>query len=242
MFGIVETAARPDRTRRGVEQIDVGGMRFARVLVPLGSRTPEWLTRRRLTAAAKQLRRWGVTRVVYPENFSYAKLFERWGIRPAEALSMYRELAPELVSRAMEEKGLSSASAVIAVAGDRLSAELTKAVTALCLRNRYVQLDVPSGGDELGRSLRRSLGVPLVVTATRERLEQADVLVLFSECPTLSRKNGVVLPLYDEEHLPPLPTLKLPDGIAEQMPSGCSRIQMLAALWETGALRADMVS
>ena len=242
MFGIVETAAHPDRSRRGVDQIEVGGMRFARVQVPLSPRTPDWLARRRLTAAAKRLRRWGVTRAVYPEGFSYAQLFERCGIRPAEALPMYRELAPELVSRAMEEKGLSSASAVIAVAGDRLSAELTRAVTALCLRNRYVQLDVPAGGEELGRSLRRSLGVPLVVTSARERLEQADVLVLFSERPTLSLGNGVVLPLYDEEKLPPLPDLKLPGGIAEQMPPGCSRTQMMAALWETGALRAEMVS
>lgn len=242
MFGIVETAAHPERGRRGMDQVTVGGMRFARVLVTLNPRTPDFLVRHRLTTAAKQLRRAGVTRAVYPEGFPYVQLFQRWGIQPAEVLPMYRELAPKLVSRAMEEKGLSSASAVIAVAGDRLSSELTKTVTALCLRNRYVQLDVPAGGEELGRSLRRSLGVPLVVTSSGERLEQADVLVLFSERPTLSRGNGVVLPLYDEEALPPLPALNLPGEIAEQMPAGSSRTQLLAVLWETGVLRSDMVS
>lgn len=241
MFGILETPADAVRSRRGVDQIAVGGMRFARVQVPLGQHTPEWLGRRRLAAAARQLRRCGVTRTVFPEGFLHAELFLRWGIRPAEALPMYRDLAPELVRLTMESRGLSPASAVIAVAGDRLSAELTRTVTALCLRNRYVQLDVPAGGEELGRSLRRSLGVPLVVLSARERLEQADVLVLFAERRELSLDNPVVLPLYDEAKLPPLPDLDLPAGVAEQIPAGCSRTQLLAALWETGVLRSELV-
>lgn len=241
MFGIVEMTARPEKGCRKMDQTAVGGMRFARVRIPVKPHTPEWLTRRRLSAAAKQLRRCGVTRAVFPENFAHAELFARWGVHPTDVLPMYRDLAPELVCLAMDRRGLSASETVIAVAGDRLSAELTKAVTSLCLRNRYVLLDVPAGGEELGRSLRRSLGVPLVVTSSRERLEQADVLVLFAERPALSLGNPVVLPLYDGAELPPLPRLELPAGLMEQIPSGCDRTQMLAALWETGALRTDLV-
>lgn len=241
MFGYVELAAGRSKDDRKPGPMTVGGVRFTRVCVAVGRHTPAWLLERRCAFAAKQLRRAGATRAVFPEEFPYQGLFARWGVEPVAALPLYRELAPELVRRAMEDRALTPSGAVIAVVGDRLSADLTRIVTALCLRNRYVTLDVPAGGEELGRSLRRSLGVPLVVTSSAEQLERADVLVLLAERPALTLRNPVVLALYDEAVLPPLPRLTLPEKLAEQLPTGGCRTQLLSALWDAGALRGDLV-
>ena len=89
MFGIVETAAHPDRSRRGVDQIEVGGMRFARVQVPLSPRTPDWLARRRLRLR-QTLPPWALPGRV-SGGVSYVS-FRACGIQPAEGFPMYRDL------------------------------------------------------------------------------------------------------------------------------------------------------
>ena len=106
--------------------------------------------------------------------------------------------------------------------------------------HRYVLVDVPYGGEALAGQLRREYGVSLLLSPTRQQLEEADVLVLFAARTDLRRKNPVVLPLYDESA--PLPPLLLPPALEEQLPRGLRRPQLLAALVEGGVLRPGQIT
>lgn len=75
------------------------------------------------------------------------------------------------------------------MAGDQLSGELVRTVTELALGNRYVLLDVPYGGDTLANQLRREYGVSLLLSPTRQQMEEADVLVLFAARTDLRRRD-----------------------------------------------------
>ena len=114
-------------------------------------------------------------------------------------------------------------------------------MTELALRHRYVLLDVPYGGEELGRQLRREYGVTLLLCPGAEQMAAADVLVLFGPRPDLQRKNQSVLELYEGGDLR-LPPLLLPPALESKLPEGVDRPQMLCALQEAGALRPGQVT
>ena len=114
-------------------------------------------------------------------------------------------------------------------------AQVVRTVTELALRHRYVLLDLPYGGEELCRQLRREYGVSLLLGPDREQLEGADALVLFDPRADLRRRDGVTLPLYDEAA--PMGGVSLPPALEERLPEGAGRGQMLAALVEAGVLR-----
>ena len=140
----------------------------------------------------------------------------------------------------MAGRNLSGGSARLAVAGDQLSGELVRTVTELALGNRYVLLDVPYGGDTLANQLRREYGVSLLLSPTRQQMEEADVLVLFAARTDLRRRDPAVLRLYDEAA--PLPPLLLPPVLEGQMPPGLCRPQLLAVLVESGVLRPGQIT
>lgn len=140
----------------------------------------------------------------------------------------------------MAGRNLSGGSARLAVAGDQLSGELVRTVTELALGNRYVLLDVPYGGDTLANQLRREYGVSLLLSPTRQQMEEADVLVLFAARTDLRRRDLAVLRLYDEAA--PLPPLLLPPVLEGQMPPGLCRPQLLAVLVESGVLRPGQIT
>lgn len=107
-------------------------------------------------------------------------------------------------------------------------AELVRTVTELALGNRYVLLDVPYGGDTLANQLRREYGVSLLLSPTRQQMEEADVLVLFAARTDLRRRDPAVLRLYDEAApLPPaaaaLPRAGGPDAPGPLPPSAAGR-------------------
>lgn len=216
-------------------------MRFLCGEIVRGPKTPEVVTRRRVAAMAKRLHKAGVVQVVTPEDFPYDGLLGKCGVRPVSTLPLRRSLAAELVRAAAARLGLSPGSARLAVAGDQLTGELVRTVTELSLGNRYVLLDLPYGGEELCRQMRREYGVSLLLAPSPEQLEGAEVLVLFSPREDLKQKNPAVLTLYEggETALPPL---VLPPALEEQMPPGVDRPQMLAALSEAGALRPGQIS
>ena len=155
-------------------------LRVAWASVARGPRTPEALVRRRVLTAAKRLRKAGVTRLVVPEAFAYGEQLEKVGVAPVSTLPLRRALAADLARAVMAGRNLSGGSARLAVAGDQLSGELVRTVTELALGNRYVLLDVPYGGDTLANQLRREYGVSLLLSPTRQQMEEADVLVLFA--------------------------------------------------------------
>ena len=170
-------------------------LRVAWASVARGPRTPEALVRRRVLTAAKRLRKAGVTRLVVPEAFAYGEQLEKVGVAPVSTLPLRRALAADLARAVMAGRNLSGGSARLAVAGDQLSGELVRTVTELALGNRYVLLDVPYGGDTLANQLRREYGVSLLLSPTRQQMEEADVLVLFAARTDLRRRDPAVLRL-----------------------------------------------
>lgn len=214
--------------------------RFLCAEIARGPRTVEPALRRRVNTAARRLRRAGVTRVVLPERFAWGAQLERQGLRPVSTLSLRRRLAADWVRRALTEAGVSPAGARIAVSAAQMTGELVRTVTELSLRHRYVLLDVPYGGEELCRRLRREYGISLLLGPDRPQLEAADALVLFDPRTDLRREGGVTLPLYDEKA--PMGALSLPPALEERLPEGVERGQLLSALLEAGALRPEQVS
>ena len=214
-------------------------LRVAWASVARGPRTPETLVRRRVLTAARRLRKAGTGRLVVPEAFTYGEQLEKGGVTPVATVPLRRALAADLARAGMAARGLSG-SARVAVAGDQLSGELVRTVTELALGHRYVWVDVPYGAEALANQLRREYGVSLLTVPSRAQLEEADVLILFAPRTDLRRKNPVVLPLYDETAA--LPPLLLPPALEDQMPAGCSRPQLLAAMVEGGILRPGQIT
>ena len=235
----------PERGRRRkavtVKEENVLHLRLYRASLQRGPRTPEAILRRRVLAAGKRLRKMGVTQAVLPASFPYGQELARCGLRPVSTLPLRRILAADWVRWVLEEKGQSPAGARVAVCAAQLTGEVVRTVTELSLRHRYVLLDLPYGGEELCRQLRREYGVSLLLGPAREQLEGAEALVLFGERQDLNRKNPVVLALY-EGGGDALPPLVLPPAMEERLPAGCDRPQLLSALREAGALRPGQIS
>ena len=162
------------------------------------------------------------------------------GPRTPEALVRRRALGGDLARAVRAVRNLSGGSARLAVARDQPSGELVRTVTEVGLGNRYVLLDVPYGGDTLANQLRREYGVSLLLSPTRQQMEEADVLVLFAARTDLRRRDPAVLRLYDEAA--PLPPLLLPPVLEGQMPPGLCRPQLLAVLVESGVLRPGQIT
>ena len=232
----------PERGRRRkavtVKEENVLHLRLYRASLQRGPRTPEAILRRRVLAAGKRLRKLGVTQAVLPAGFPYGQELARCGLRPVSTLPLRRILAADWVRWVLEEKGQSPAGARVAVCAAQLTGEVVRTVTELSLRHRYVLLDLPYGGEELCRQLRREYGVSLLLGPSREQLEGSDALVLFDARTDL--KNPAALALYDESQ--PLPPLLLPPALEEKLPKGCDRGQLLAALREQGSLRPGQIA
>ena len=238
MFGMILWQEHKQRRPAAVPERAVLRLRFWEADISRGARTPPVLVRHRCTAAARQLQRLGVTRAVFPPAFPFLKEFARYNIRPVDPLPMYRALTGELVQSALEEQGQSGRSAVVAVCAGHLTAEVRQAVTALCIRNRYVLLCAPDRNGAFCRQLRREYGAPLVQAEDPEQLRRASVVVQFSPGPG-AFPGQRVLELYPGGTLPENP-LRLESG-EEQLPPGCDRRQLLAALWTGGAVRAGQI-
>lgn len=209
--------------------------RFLQGEILRGPRTPEAVWRRRVIQATKGLRKRGVTRVVPPADLEGGINWEKYGLRPVSTLPLRRRLAADWTGTLLAAQGLSQAGAKIALSAAQMTGELVRTVTELSLRYRYVLLDVPYGGEELCRQLRREYGVSLLLGPNREQMESAGALVLFDARADLRRRNPVVLPVYDETA--PMPPLYLPPALEDQLPEGADRGRLLAALLEIGALR-----
>ncbi len=241
MIGLmVWTPAEKGKRTVRLEERTVLHMRFAWAALSRGPRTPEAVLRRRVAAAAKRLHRMGVNRAVLPPAFPYGAQLEKYGIRPVSTLALRRRVAADWVRAALAERELPVGGARVAVSAAQLTGEAVRTVTELALRHRYVLLDLPGGGEELCRQLRREYGVSVLLGPSKEQMEEAEALVLFDPRTDLAAKNPVVLTLYGEEA--PLPALALPPALEEQLPDGADRGQLLAALQEAGVLKPGQMA
>ena len=212
-------------------------MRFLEVRLLRRKNTPAAVLRRRAAAAARKLQKLGVVRAVFPEAFPYEAVFAKYGVFPVETARLYRSIAGEWLRSELAAKGISGASR-LAVCADRLTGELVRTMTELCLRYRYVLLDVAEGGEELARQLRREFGVSLLLRPSAAQLESAEALLLFA--PRENLRCAVTLPLYDGAPAPQNVALSIP-ALEERTPPGCRRDQLFAALCAAGALRPEQI-
>ena len=227
-----------EQRKLGVTERRVMHMSFLCVQIPRGSRTPEWMLRRRIRWAAAKLHRLGIKQVVLPEDFPWLDLLEKKGLRTVETTGLRRRLAVEWTRAALEARGMPGTQ--VAVSAQKMTPEVVCTVTELALRHRYVLADLPRGGEELCRRLRREYGVSVQLGPDREQLERAEALVLFDPREDLQPQGAVVLELYREDV--PLPELELPPALEDQLPAGVSRGTLLAALEEGGVLRYGQIT
>ena len=229
--------AEPRRGQRNVrlEELNVLRTRFLRAEMAESAHSA--VSRRRMLAAEKKLRKRGVTQVVLPEGCSLQK--EDCGLRAVSTLALRRAIAADWVRWSLSERGQPVAGARVAVAAASLTGEVVRTVTELCLRHRYVLLDLPYGGEELCRQLRREYGVSLLLGPSKDQLEGAEALVLFDRRTDIAMENPAALRLFDESQA--LPPLALPPQLEEELPQGADRGQLLAALREAGALRREQI-
>lgn len=221
-----------------LDEVTVLRMRLWCAKIAREDREAEALLRWRVARVLRKMHRQGITRVVLPEKFPYGTLLEKQGLRPVSTLPLRRRLAADWVSMELTERELPVGSAQIAVAADQLTSEVVRTVVELVLRHRYVLLDIPHGGEELCRQLRREYGATLLLSPARERLETAEAAVLFA--PRSWREHPVSLRLYEE--CQPLPRLLLPPVLERQLPAGADRAQLLSALIESGALKPGQIT
>ena len=203
-----------------------------------GEKTPEPVVRRRIRTAAKKLQKLGIRQVILPADFEREGLLESWGLQRVSTLPLRQMLAADWVRRSLEERSIPAPGARVAVIAEGLTGAVVRTVTELALRHRYVMLQIPYGGEELCRQLRREYGVSLLLKPGREQLDAADVMLLFEPRPELWREG--CLAVWDEEV--PLPQLSLPPTLEDILPPHINRPQMLEILLEAGALRPGQIA
>jgi hypothetical protein len=238
MLGYIQYGPGPRGPEIGERRI-LGG-RFVSLQLGLARHEGSPLARQRAKRGARALGEAGVRRAVFPLDFPYTALFLRSGILPVDPLPLRRALAAGAARRRLESLGYTPTQAVVAVVGERVTAELGQTVRDLALRYRYVLLDAPDGAEELARSLRREVGAALLTSPAPEQLERADALLLFAPRGDLTGGNPVFYALYPggQAGRGELP-LKLPKAAAEQAEPNVSRDQLAAALYELGALHEE---
>lgn len=234
MVGLLQwkDAGRGLRTVR-MQEISILHTRFLCMEMLRSTRTSETVLRRRVRAAGKQLLRQGIDRVVLPAGVSPTAL--PYGLSPVSTLPLRRAVAADWCGTLLRLRGEEPASARVLVSAAALSGDVVRTVTELALRHRYLLLEVPYGGEELCRRLRREYGVSVLLHPGAE--ESAKLQIAFDPA---ERRGEVFLPLYDETF--PLPHLLLPAEWEERLPPQADRGQLLSVLREYGALRPGQVS
>lgn len=193
----------------------------------------------RALRGARKLREAGVRSAVFPMDFPYMAMFIRQGICPLDTLPLRRALAAPLTRRRLEGLGLSPAQAVVAISSDQAVREVTEAAKLLSLSYRYVLLST-HGGEEFARGLRREYGISLLLKPSKEQLDRADALLLFSPRNDLTMENPICYTLYPggETGRGRLP-LCLPNALADRLEPNYSHEQMAAALYAMGGLTLE---
>ena len=142
--------------RPSAGEYEVMKMRMCRVAIPGRKGLPQFVKRGMAVRAARLLRECGITRAVFPELFPYLDIFAQYRIAPADPMGVYRVLAGRLVQARLDACGQSGKGIAVAVCAKKLTEEVRRTVTELCIRNRYVMLVSPEQDDGFCRKREKS--------------------------------------------------------------------------------------
>lgn len=191
-------------------------------------------TARRVRRTARALRRRGVTRALAPEGFPFWEEAAAQGLRPVETGELCRALAAPIALAALAAEGVPLRRATVALRGERVTRRLWEAALTLCPVVRQLLVEVPAGGEDLRRTLRREFGLPAVEGAAGQR---TDLTLCFST-PS-GAAGGRVADLSGDA--PALPEYRF--GLAEgDLPPDAAALPLLSALWSAGRLAAGSVA
>ena len=191
-------------------------------------------TARRVRRTARALRRRGVTRVLAQEDFPFWEEVEAQGLRPVETGELCRALAAPIALAALEADGVPPRLAAVALRGDRVTRSLREAALELCPVVRQLLVEVPAGGEDLRRTLRREFGLPAVEGGLGR---QAHLTLCFS--PPGGAGGGRIADLSGD--WPALPEYRF--GLAEgALPEDAAALPLLSALWQAGRLTAESIA
>lgn len=181
---------------------------------------------RRLVRLERRLERMGVSRVVAPEELAQPGGLRR--LRTVETLPLYQGAADVLVLGALERTVGQACRGRVSLSAPWLSGQLRQTARLLCPWVRALRIDVPRAGEDYAAWLQREYGLPVVPPS-----EPVDVTVAFGPG---GRAQGWTLRLYDR---PELGGLALA-ARGHSLPEECAQ-QLLALLWEAGAVRREQL-
>ena len=222
-----------------ITEREIHHLRFLCVMIPQRRGVPQFVQHRLASYAAGLLHKEGVIRAVFPKDFPWIDVFAKHHIYPSDPMILCRALAAELVQARLDARGQTGRGVSVAVCTHRITEEVRRTVTELCIRNRYVMLAAPERDDAFCRRLRREYGIPLVQTENPEQLAKAAVMVRFSPGAEYT-KDQDVLDLF-LGGMPLRESLCLSEEIEERLPVSCDRMQLLAVLYGAGAIRLSQI-
>lgn len=232
MLGLVEWST-GGRVRYEVKR--TAGLRCLYAEVPRSVHTPQLLQRYRCERALSRMAKQGVKQVILPKDSGLEELLTRFSLQTVSTVPLRQRMAADWVACALAEQGMSGVK--IAVSAAHLTSTVVQTITELALRHRYLLLELPYGGEELCRSLRREYGVSPQLNPGWEIMSTAEVWLAFDP---VERAETRLLPLYDERV--PMPGLLLPPLLEEQIPQTVDRERFLAAMQEAGCLRRGQIA
>lgn len=218
MFGyfVWEPEGRPRILLRPAE---IAGVTF----LALEARGGEKRLGRRMDRALAAVERAGIRRCVMPENWPASWRRE---LLPVEEAGLRQAVFPRLLERFCRERRLEPDKSAAMLSAPFVSRAVWEAADLLARRSRYLILSVEGGG-ALSRELLRRYGVSPVTAGRRpafqvcfgEPAAPVPALLLGSGC---GRRQTV--------------TYRLPARLEEALASRDVPAQLVAALWESGAV------
>ena len=221
MFGYL-TWVRSGRPGVALERLQLGGAPFLALEVRGESRR----LRRRVLRAVAQMERVGVRRCVMPPDWPAAW---RGGLRPVEETRLRQALLPQLLNCFCAQRGLVLEQATTMLCAPRPDSAVWAAAELLAQRSRHLILSV-EGGEQLRRALWRDYGLSAGGG-------EASMQVCFAA--PLYGIPALLLGAEAQNRQPVCYDLTPP--WEEQLQAYPVTPQLLAALWESGALPSSAV-
>ena len=220
-----QIVCRREKGRGRPEFVELGRLMVLRWTLYAPPGLSRWRLEWRLRRAEETLLKAGAGRVLLPEGFPYASMLR--ALKPVDPLPFWRAVADRLALRALERGGAKPQKGRVALSAPRLCTELRQTAERLCPQVRGLVIDVPGVGQDYARWLHLRYGLPVSPPSAG-----AEVTVAFGPG---GGRWGTALELYGER--PNLAGLTV-SAPGLDLPEDCAA-QMLALLWEQGAVERD---